>query len=132
MMATSADVLTSHFIDITAEYKKPTIQPYDGDRRPILQRRSFLAAGAFIPVRMSAKEPDMWIAGVSDEVRMRIQLVYMEMPEVRLTRQQIRRLLSLPVDACEEAIRALLTSGFLIESIEGFLVRGRTALAPRH
>jgi len=74
----------------------------------------------------------MWIAEVSDEVRMRIQLVYMEMPEVRLTRQQIRRLLSLPVDACEEAIRGLLTSGFLIESIEGFLVRGRTALAPRH
>jgi hypothetical protein len=81
---------------------------------------------------MSAKEPDMWIAGISDDVRMRIQLVYMEMPEVRLTRQQIRRLLSLPVDACEEAIRALLMSGFLIESIEGFLVRGRTTLAPRH
>ena len=74
----------------------------------------------------------MWITEISDDVRTRIQMVYMEMPEIRLTRHQIRRLLSLPVDACEEAIRALLTSGFLIESLEGVLVRGRTALASRH
>jgi len=74
----------------------------------------------------------MWIAEVSDEVRTRIQMIYMEMPEIRLTRQQIRRLLSLPVDACEDAIRTLLTSGFLSESLEGVLVRGRAALAPRH
>ena len=74
----------------------------------------------------------MWIAEISDEVRTRIQLVYMEMPEIRLTRQQIRRLLSLPVDACEDAIRTLVTSGFLTESLEGFLVRGRTTLASRH
>ena len=40
----------------------------------------------------------MWIAEISD-VRTQIQMVYMEMPEIGLTRQQIRRLLSLPVDA---------------------------------
>ena len=74
----------------------------------------------------------MWIAEVSDDVRTRIQMIYMEMPEIRLTRQQIRRLLSLPVDACEDAIRGLLTSGFLTESLEGVLVRGRTAVASRH
>jgi len=81
---------------------------------------------------MSAEESDMWIAEISDEVRTRIQLIYMEMPEIRLTRQQIRRLLSLPVDACEDAIRGLITSGFLSESLEGVLVRGRAALVPRH
>ena len=74
----------------------------------------------------------MWIAEVSEDVRTRIQMIYMEMPEIRLTRQQIRRLLSLPVDACEDAIRGLLTSGFLTESLEGVLVRGRTVGAPRH
>jgi hypothetical protein len=74
----------------------------------------------------------MWIAEVSEEVRTRIQMIYMEMPEIRLTRQQIRRLLSLPVDACEDAIRGLLTSGFLTESLEGVLVRGRTVGAPRY
>jgi hypothetical protein len=73
----------------------------------------------------------MWIAEVSDEVRTRIQMIYMEMPEIRLTRQQIRRLLSLPVETSEDAIRTLITSGFLSESLEGLLVRG-TALAPRH
>ena len=81
---------------------------------------------------MSAGGSDMWIAEVSDEVRTRIQMIYMEMPEIRLTRQQIRRLLSLPIDACEDAIRGLLTSGFLTESLEGVLVRGRTVGAPRH
>jgi hypothetical protein len=81
---------------------------------------------------MSAEEPAMWIAEVSDDVRTRIQLIYMEMPEIRLTRHQIRRLLSLPVDACEDAIRTLLTSGFLTESLEGVLVRGRTAISARH
>jgi hypothetical protein len=74
----------------------------------------------------------MWIAEVSEDVRTRIQMIYMEMPEIRLTRQQIRRLLSLPVDACEDAIRGLLTSGFLTESLEGVLVRGRTVGAPRY
>ena len=74
----------------------------------------------------------MWIAEVSEDVRTRIQMIYMEMPEIRLTRHQIRRLLSLPVDACEDAIRGLLTSGFLTESLEGVLVRGRTVGAPRY
>jgi hypothetical protein len=81
---------------------------------------------------MSAEEPGMWIAEVSDDVRTRIQMIYMEMPEIRLTRQQIRRLLSLPVDSCEDAIRGLLTSGFLTESLEGVLVRGRSAVVSRH
>ena len=72
----------------------------------------------------------MWMAEGSD-VRTQIQMVFMEMPEIGLTRQQIRRLLSLPVEACEEALRILINSGFLIESLEGVLIRGRAA-APRH
>jgi hypothetical protein len=75
---------------------------------------------------MRAEDPGMWIAEISD-VRTQIQMVYMEMPEIGLTRQQIRRLLSLPVDACEEALRMLVNSGFLVESLEGVLVRGRAA-----
>jgi len=73
----------------------------------------------------------MQIAEAAD-VRTRIQMVYMEMPEIRLTRQQIRRLLSLPVDACEEALGALVNCGFLVESLEGVLVRGRATFARRH
>ena len=67
----------------------------------------------------------MQIAEVMD-VRTRIQLVFMEMPEIRLTRHQIRRLLNLSIETCEEAVRSLLTSGFLTESLEGVLGRGNS------
>jgi hypothetical protein len=67
----------------------------------------------------------MQIAEVAD-VRTRIQLVFMEMPEIRLSRHQIRRLLNLPIETCEDAVGSLLTSGFLIESLEGLLGRGST------
>jgi len=65
----------------------------------------------------------MPIAELQD-VRTQIQLVFMEMPEICLTRHQIRRLLNLPIDACEDALRSLVTSGFLTESLEGVLGRG--------
>ena len=68
----------------------------------------------------------MQVAEVPD-VQTRIQLVFMEMPEVRLTRHQIRRLLNLPIEVCEEAVRVLLNSGFLTESLEGVLGRGNAA-----
>ena len=80
---------------------------------------------------MSGEERSMQVAEAV-EVRTRIQMVYMEMPEIRLTRHQIRRLLSLPVDVCEDALRALVASGFLRESLEGVLVRGRGAFVLRH
>ena len=68
----------------------------------------------------------MPIAELQD-VRTQIQLVFMEMPEICLTRHQIRRLLNLPIDACEDALRSLVTSGFLTESLEGVLGRGSAA-----
>jgi hypothetical protein len=73
----------------------------------------------------------MQIAEVMD-VRTRIQLVFMEMPEIRLTRHQIRRLLNLPIEVCEEAVRGLLTSGFLTESLEGVLGRGARTTSRSH
>jgi len=72
---------------------------------------------------MSGEESRMQIAEVQD-VRTRIQLVFMEMPELGLTRHQIRRLLNLPIEACEDAVRSLVTCGFLTESLEGVLGRG--------
>ena len=61
------------------------------------------------------------------QVRTRIQLVFMEMPEMCITRDQLRRLLGLSTDACDRALSALLQSGFLIESIDGVLARAATA-----
>src|SRR6185369_12869238 len=75
------------------------VQPVGFVRFGLLRRLSGL--------RMGSEESDMWIKDVSDDVRTRIQMMYMEMPDIRLTRPQIRRLLSLPFDACEDAIRGL-------------------------
>jgi hypothetical protein len=58
------------------------------------------------------------------DARTRIQMAFMEMPEMRLTRAQVGRLLNLPADACEDALTALVRSGFLIESLDGALARG--------
>ena len=65
----------------------------------------------------------MKIAEVPD-VRTRIQMAYMEMPEMRLTRGQLRRLLDFAIDDCERALASLTQSGFLIESLDGALIRG--------
>ena len=58
------------------------------------------------------------------DAQTRIQMAFMEMPEMRLTRAQVRRVLNLPPDACEDALAVLVSSGFLIESLDGALARG--------
>ena len=65
----------------------------------------------------------MMVRDVSD-ARTQIQMAFMEMPEMRLTRAQVRRVLNLPSDACEDALAVLVRSGFLIESLDGALARG--------
>jgi hypothetical protein len=65
------------------------------------------------------------------DVRLRIQMAFMEMPEMRLTRAQVRRLLDLPADVCEGALAALVQSGFLTESLDGALARGTSRSAAR-
>jgi hypothetical protein len=81
---------------------------------------------------MSGEERRMQMIAEVPDVSTRIQLVFMEMPEIRLTRHQIRRLLNLPIEACEDAVRALLTSGFLTESLEGVLGRGTSTTFRRY
>jgi hypothetical protein len=57
--------------------------------------------------------------------RMRIQIEYIEMPDLKLTLAQLRRLCALPPDVCEAAVADLVRSGFLWKTGEGtFLRRG--------
>ncbi len=49
----------------------------------------------------------------------RIRSEYTEMPEMKLTLHQIRRLLNVPADACEVALAALVESGFLARREDG-------------
>jgi hypothetical protein len=55
--------------------------------------------------------------------RTRIQIEYIEMPDLKLTLPQLRRLCALPLDVCDAAVAELLTSGFLWRTTKGMLLR---------
>jgi hypothetical protein len=61
----------------------------------------------------------------------RIQVEYIEMPDLKLTPEQIRRLCDLPRDICEVAIVALEQAGFLWRVPDGRLVRRAPGRAGR-
>ena len=54
----------------------------------------------------------------------RIRMEYMEMPEMKLTLAQMRRLLNLPIEPCEIALATLVDIGFLVRRQDGAFVRG--------
>ena len=54
----------------------------------------------------------------------RIRMEYVEMPEMKLTLAQMRRLLNLPIEPCEIALATLVDTGFLVRRQDGAFVRG--------
>ena len=54
----------------------------------------------------------------------RIRMEYVEMPEMKLTLAQMRRLLNLPLEPCEIALATLVDTGFLVQRRDGAFVRG--------
>lgn len=59
-----------------------------------------------------------------------IRMEYLEMPDLKLTLAQARRLFGLPIDECQTALEALVTVGFLARSRDGaFLKRSGAATA---
>jgi hypothetical protein len=60
----------------------------------------------------------------SPDARTRIQIEYIETPNMRLTRAQLGRLCDLPQDVCENAIASLVATGFLMQGTGGRLLRG--------
>jgi hypothetical protein len=59
----------------------------------------------------------------SDELLQRIRGEFLEMPGLRLTESQARRLWGLDADACLAAISTLVTAGFLFRTREGSVMR---------
>jgi hypothetical protein len=55
--------------------------------------------------------------------RDRIQVEYIEMPGLKLTAAQVRRLCDLPSDACETALNALVHAGVLRRLDDGSFLR---------
>ena len=54
----------------------------------------------------------------------RIRMEYLEMPEMKLTLAQTRRLMNLPLEATEVALATLVDTGFLVQRHDGAFVRG--------
>jgi hypothetical protein len=55
--------------------------------------------------------------------RTRIEIEYIEMPDLKLTVPQLRRLCALPLDVCETAVAELVRTGFLRRTAEGTFLR---------
>jgi hypothetical protein len=60
----------------------------------------------------------------SQDARMRIQIEFIEMPGLKLKRDQIQRLCGVPADVCDEALAALVQSGFLRQKPDGAFLTG--------
>jgi hypothetical protein len=58
-----------------------------------------------------------------------IQMEYAELPDLRLTFWQARRLWNLSEELCERALRDLVASGFLAQTPDGSYVRGSSSPA---
>lgn len=68
---------------------------------------------------------------VVETALLRIRIEYIEMPDLKLTRAQARRLWNLPQEVCDTALARLVGSGFLGLTADGqFLRRGLGRIAP--
>jgi hypothetical protein len=52
-----------------------------------------------------------------------IQMEYLEMPDLKLTLRQARRLFDLPLELCEQALGTLVGVGFLAQTRDGSFLR---------
>lgn len=59
------------------------------------------------------------------DARLRIQIEFIEMPGLMLSRRQIERLCGVPSEVCDEALSALVRSGFLRQKDDGSFLTGR-------
>jgi sulfite reductase beta subunit-like hemoprotein len=67
-------------------------------------------------------EAFMPVSRVDDAIEL-MQMEYAEMPALRLTFWQVQRLWNLSQEQCEQALRALTASGFLVLTTDGEYVR---------
>ena len=64
-----------------------------------------------------------------EEAMSRIAMEYIEMPDLKLSSAQARRLWNIPSDVCDRALAALVERGFLVQTRAGAYLR-RSSGAP--
>ena len=62
------------------------------------------------------------------DARVRIQIEFIEMPGLKLSRTQIQRLCGVPADVCDSALSSLVRAGFLQQKSDGSFLRGSLAV----
>ena len=60
-----------------------------------------------------------------DELMLLIRMEYEEMPDLKLTLQQARRLWDVPLELCDAALGVLVSNGFLFRTKDGWFLRSR-------
>jgi hypothetical protein len=73
----------------------------------------------------------MPFTSIDSELLMRIRMEFLEMPGMRLTRSQARRLWNLNQPACDHVLDTLVEQGFLKQAADGAFLRqwsGRRAM----
>lgn len=58
-----------------------------------------------------------------NEAMTRIAMEYIEMPDMKLTAAQARRLWNIPAEVCDRALAALVARGFLVQTRTGAFLR---------
>ena len=64
-----------------------------------------------------------------EEIITRIAVDYIEMPDLKLTARQARRLWNVPAEACDRALAALVERGFLVQTRSGMFLRRASGAA---
>jgi len=62
------------------------------------------------------------------DVLVLIQREYLEMPDLKLTHREARRLFDLPADLCDVALESLVRVGFLARTRDGAFLRSGSAI----
>ncbi|HZT75166.1 MAG TPA: hypothetical protein VFA27_00810 [Vicinamibacterales bacterium] len=65
------------------------------------------------------------------DAKLRIQIEFIEMPGLKLSRDQIQRLCGVPSDVCDAALATLVETGFLRQKADGSFLTGRLDPYPR-
>ncbi|MGE0449016.1 MAG: hypothetical protein AB7Q29_05465 [Vicinamibacterales bacterium] len=72
----------------------------------------------------------MNVSTEQDHAVFRIAMEYIEMPDLKLTASQARRLWNMPADVCERALSALVARGFLVKTAAGAFLRSSARSSP--
>ncbi len=87
------------------------------------ERTDMASSGGLIKIEGECTGGGLMTIPTWQDALTRIQVEFVEMPDLKLTPRQVRRLCDLPPDLCQAALVALVRTGFLWQSCDGAFLR---------